>query len=88
VRIYWAVDHDIIPLDGANVFQQGGIDSISDRVALAEDPGDFWCLPVGRRMPGSDSRRLAERSALPDQARSPAALASAEPRRAHSLAAF
>ena len=46
MRIYWAVDHDIIPLDGANVFQQGGIDSISDRVALAEDPTDFWCLPV------------------------------------------
>ena len=24
------------------VFQQGEIDSIGDRVALAEDPGDFW----------------------------------------------
>ena len=46
MRIYWAVDHDIIPLDGANVFQQGGIDSINNRVALAEDPGDLWCLPV------------------------------------------
>jgi hypothetical protein len=29
-----AVEHDIIPLDGADVFQQGEIDSIGDRVAL------------------------------------------------------
>ena len=41
-----AVEHDVIPLDGADVFQQGGIDSIGDRVALAEDPGDLPRLPV------------------------------------------
>jgi len=40
------VKHYVIPLDGADVFQQGGIDSISDRVALVEDPGDFPALPV------------------------------------------
>jgi hypothetical protein len=28
------VEHDVIPLDGADVFQQGEIDSIGDRVAL------------------------------------------------------
>jgi hypothetical protein len=33
------VKHDVIPLDGADMFQQGSIDSIGDRVALAEDPG-------------------------------------------------
>ena len=31
-----AIEHDVIPLDGADVFQQGGIDSICDRVALAQ----------------------------------------------------
>src|ERR1700737_3575124 len=41
-----AVEHDVIPLDGADVFQQGGIDSIGDRVALAEDSGDLPRLPV------------------------------------------
>jgi hypothetical protein len=40
------VKHDVIPLDGADVFQQGGIDSIGDRVALAEDSGDLPRLPV------------------------------------------
>jgi len=40
-----AVEHDIIPLDGADVFQQGEIDSIGDRVALTQDPGDFARLP-------------------------------------------
>jgi len=29
------VKHDVIPLGGADVFQQGSIDSIGDRVALA-----------------------------------------------------
>ena len=29
-----AVEHDIIPLNGADVFQQGEINSIGDRVAL------------------------------------------------------
>ena len=41
-----AVEHDVIPLDGADVFQQGEIDSIGDRVALTQDPGDFARLPV------------------------------------------
>jgi hypothetical protein len=36
----------LIPLDGADVFQQGGIDSIGDRVPLGEDPGDLPRLPV------------------------------------------
>jgi hypothetical protein len=40
------IENDVIPLDGADVFQQGEIDSIGDRVALAEDPGDFARLPV------------------------------------------
>ena len=40
------VEHNVIPLDGADVFQQGGIDSIGDRIALAEDPGDLPRLPV------------------------------------------
>jgi hypothetical protein len=35
------VEHDVIPVDGADVFQQGGIDSIGEQVALAQDPGDL-----------------------------------------------
>ena len=35
-----------IPLDGADVFQQGEIDSIGDRVAHTQDPGDFARLAV------------------------------------------
>src|ERR1700730_6830383 len=31
---------------GADVFQQGSLDSIADRVALAEGSGDLPCLPV------------------------------------------
>ena len=41
-----AVEHDVIPLDWANAFQQGEIDAICDQVALTEDPGDFPRLPV------------------------------------------
>jgi hypothetical protein len=41
-----AIEHDVIPLDGADVFQHGEIDSIGDRVALTQDPGDFARLPV------------------------------------------
>jgi hypothetical protein len=41
-----AVERDVIPLDGADVFQQGEIDSIGDRVAPSQDPGDFARLPV------------------------------------------
>jgi hypothetical protein len=41
-----AVEHDVIPLDRADVFKQGEIDSIGGRVALAKDPGDFPPLPV------------------------------------------
>ena len=29
-----AIEHDVIPLDGADVFSQGEIDSIGERVAL------------------------------------------------------
>jgi hypothetical protein len=35
-RIYRAVEHGVIPLDGSDVFQHGGIDSIGDGVAPAE----------------------------------------------------
>jgi hypothetical protein len=31
---------------GADVFQHGEIDSIGERVALTQDPGDFARLPV------------------------------------------
>ena len=31
-----AVEHDIVPFDGADVFQQGEIDSIGERVALTQ----------------------------------------------------
>ena len=41
-----AVEHDIVPFDGADVFQQGEIDFVGDRVALTQDPGDFPRLPV------------------------------------------
>jgi hypothetical protein len=41
-----AVEHDVSPLEGADVFQHGEIDSIGDRVALTQDPGDFARLPV------------------------------------------
>ena len=41
-----AVEHNVIPLDGADVFQQGSIDSIGDRVAFAVgiDPVDALVL--------------------------------------------
>jgi len=35
------------------VFQHGEIDSIGDRVALTQDPGDFARLPVDDGTPGS-----------------------------------
>jgi len=70
-----AVEHDVIPLYGADVFQQGSIDSIGDRVALAEDSGDLPRLPV-------DDARQDEVQAAPGWrnlsltiARLPAALA-------------
>jgi len=83
-----AVEHDVIPLDWADAFQQKEIDSIFDRGgAVTEDPGDFPRLPVddARQDQGSGTLQ-AERSARPDHARLPAALAQAEPRRADSLA--
>jgi len=40
------VEHDVVPFDWADVFQQGEIDSIGERVALTQDPGDFARLPV------------------------------------------
>ena len=39
------VEHDFIPLDGADVFQWREIDSIGDRVALAE-AGRFSAAPA------------------------------------------
>jgi len=45
-RGYTAVEHDVIPLDWANAFQEGGIDPIGRSVALAENPGDFPRLPI------------------------------------------
>jgi hypothetical protein len=49
------------------VFKQGEIDSIGDRVALAEDPGDLPRLPV---LPGNGfysglKRRAAKRRSFP-----------------------
>jgi len=40
-----AVGYEVIPLDGADVFQQGGIDSIGDRFAPAQ----------AERFPGVDA---------------------------------
>ena len=42
----FAVDHDIVPFERADVFQQEEIDPIGERVALTQDPGDFAPLPV------------------------------------------
>ena len=49
-----AVEHDIVPLDGAEMFQQGGIDSGGERDALAQDPGDLPRLQI------NDARQLAK----------------------------
>jgi len=46
VRIYWPYSTTFIPLNWADAFQQGKIDSICDRVALIEDPKDFPRWPV------------------------------------------
>jgi hypothetical protein len=51
------VKHDVIPLDGADMFQQGSIDSIGDRVALAEDPGPDRQSQAGYE--GADTCRAA-----------------------------
>ena len=67
-RIKLAVEHDVIPLDGVEGFQRGEIGSIGDRVALAEDPGDFPRLPV-------DDARQDQIEAEPE-ARPPAAVLS------------
>jgi hypothetical protein len=40
------VEHDVVPLDGADVLKQGQVHSVGDRVALAQDPRDFPRLPV------------------------------------------
>jgi len=45
-----AIEHDIVPFDGADLFQQGEIDSIGERVALTQDPG-------GARLPVDDARQ-------------------------------
>ena len=41
-----AVEHDIVPFDGADVFRQGEIDSVGERVAVTYDPRDFARLPI------------------------------------------
>jgi hypothetical protein len=41
-----AVEHDIVPFDWADVFQQAEVDSIGERVAITQDPGDFARLLV------------------------------------------
>jgi hypothetical protein len=55
-----AVEHDIVPFDWADVFQQAEIDSIGERVARTQDPRDFARLPV------DDARqiRLRQRKAF------------------------
>ena len=58
-----AIEHDVIPLDGADVFQQGEIDSIGDRVALTQDPGDFARLPVDDAR--QDQKKNASRGVEP-----------------------
>ena len=35
-----AVEHDIVPFYGADVFHRGEIDSVGEQVALTQDPGD------------------------------------------------
>ena len=57
-----AVEHDIVPFDGADVFQEGEIDSIGERVALTQDPGDFARLPVDDGVPGSTPEFRSSRS--------------------------
>ena len=53
--MYLPVGHDVIPLDRADAFQQGKIDSICDRSVLTEDPGDFPRLPLDEATSGSGS---------------------------------
>jgi hypothetical protein len=48
------VEHDFIPLDGADVFQWREIDSIGDRVALAE-AGRFPAACASAEPPCADS---------------------------------
>ena len=65
-----AIEHDVIPLDGADVFQQGEIDSIGDRVALTEDPGDFRRLPatfLQMANQGADGQREMLQTQLDDR---------------------
>ncbi len=40
------VEQHVIPFDGADVLEQGGVDSLSLRTALAHDPLDLPSLPV------------------------------------------
>ena len=64
------VKHDVVPLDGTDVFQQGEIDSIGSRVAVTENTGDF------RRLPVDDARQ--------DQVQAAASTQSADCRRGRS----
>ena len=54
------VEHDFIPLDGANVFQWREIDSIGDRVALAE-AGRFPAARASAEPPCADSLATSQR---------------------------
>ncbi len=41
-----AVEHDVVPLDGANMFQQLQVNAVGRRGDLADGPGDLSGLPV------------------------------------------
>ena len=50
-----AVEHDIVPFDWADVFQQGEIDSIGERVRTHSGAGRFRTPASRRCTPGSGS---------------------------------
>ena len=54
-----AVEHDIVPFDGAHVFEQLQVNAVGRRVALADGPGDLSGLPVDDA--GEDQRQAAAR---------------------------
>ena len=41
-----AVEHDVVPFDGAHVFEQLQVNAVGRRVTLADGPGDLSGLPV------------------------------------------
>jgi len=50
-----AVEHDVVPLDGAHALQEGEVDAGGLGVGLAEDSRDFPGLPVNDA--GEDQRQ-------------------------------